>query len=132
MAKQIGEMWMGHEAGDHTNHKENRSVRIAISDLKPGSGHVQKAFTNSGGGDSSTLSPGDIPAGIYIECEGSDSNGWGWAVVHPYGGVDILSATDFDENFRPSTLVFTLGLYLHCNNPGAGGGNVRVKVFAAE
>ncbi len=131
MAVQVGEMWMGHDAGYRTNHKENREVRISISDLTPGEGHVQPIFTNSGGGDSSDLAPGDIPPGIFIECEGSDSNGWGWAVVKPYGGAPILSATDFDENFRPSTLVFTLGLYLHCDNPTAGGGNVRVRVFAA-
>lgn len=77
------------------------------------------------------LSPGDIPNGIFIECEGSDSNGWGWAVVKPYGGVPIWSATDFDADFRPSTLVLTLGVYLHCDNPLAGGSNVRVKVYAA-
>lgn len=132
MAKKIGDMWMGHNAGDHTNHKENRSVTIAVSDLTPGIGKVQKAFANSGGGDHSNLSPGDIPAGIYIECSGSDSNGWGWAVLRPYGGHPILSATDFDENFVPRTLILTLGLYLHCDNPYAGGGNVHVEIFAAQ
>lgn len=131
MAKKIGEMWMGHGSGDHINYKENREVRISISDLTSGVGHVQQSFTNSGGGDSSNLSPGDIPPGIFIECEGSDSNGWGWAVVTPYNGVPLLSATDFDATFRPSTLVLTLGLYLHCDNQFAGGGNVKVNVFAA-
>ena len=131
MAKYVGEMWMGHDAGYRTNHKENRELRISISDLTLGAGHVQQPFTNSGGGDTSTLAPGDIPNGIFIECEGSDSNGWGWAVLKPYGGAPIWSATDFDANFRPSTLVLTLGLYLHCDNPLAGGGNVRVRVYAA-
>lgn len=131
MAKLLGEMWMGHNAGDHTNHKENREIRFPVSDLTPGIGHVQQAFTNAGGGDHSTLSIGDIPPGIYIECGGSDSDGWGWAVVHPYGGGPILMATDFDEFYRPRTLVFTLGVYLHSNNRFAGGGNVWVRVYAA-
>lgn len=131
MAKMIGEMWMGMPAGDHTNQKENRSVRIAISDLSPGAGNVQGPFKNSGGGDTSQLSPGDIPPGIFIECEGSEGNGWGWAVVHPYGDTPVLMAVEFNAHYVPQTLQFTLGLYLHCDNPVAGGGNVHVKVFAA-
>jgi hypothetical protein len=124
-------MWMGHGSGDHSNHKENRTVRIAIADLTKGSGHVQGPFANSGGGNHSELSPGDIPQGIFIKCDGSDSNGWGWAVVKPYGNRPILTATDFDENYIPRTLEFTLGLYLSCDNPLAGGGNVFVEVYAA-
>lgn len=103
-AKKIGKMWMGHRAGDHTNHKENRSIRIAVSDLTKGIGHTQGAFTNSGGGDSSELSPGDIPHGLIIKCDGSASNGWGWAVVKPYGGGRfypqlILTVTLFPISF---------------------------------
>ena len=131
MPKHIGNMWMGQNSGDHVNYKENREIRISIGDLTPGAGQIQQNFTNSGGGDFSTLSPGDIPAGISIECEGSDSNGWGWAVLKPWDGSPILSATDFDSNFQPRTLLFKLGLYLHCNNPFAGGGHVKVDIYSA-
>ncbi|NTJ43002.1 hypothetical protein G6L28_10385 [Agrobacterium larrymoorei] len=131
MATQVGEMWMGHDAGYRTNHKENHEVRIPVSSLTPGIGQVQPVFKNAGGGDTSNLAPGDIPPGIIIECEGTEGSGRGWAVVKPYNGVPILSATDFDENFKPGTLVFTLGLYLHFNDPTAPGGHVRVKVYAA-
>jgi len=131
MAKKLGEFWMGMNAGDHTNQKQDQSMTIAIADLKPGAGHVQGSFSNSGGGDTSNLSAGDIPDGIFIECDGSDSNGWGWSVVKPWGRTPILAATDFDSNYIPHSLQFTLGLYLHCDNPLAGGGNVRVQVFAA-
>lgn len=128
----IGEMYNAGGSGNRINHRANGQVRIAISALEPGLGNIQLAFKNSGGGDTSNLSPGDIPPGIYIECEGTEGDGWGWAVVHPYGGVPIITATDFNENYVPSTLLFTLGLYMHSDNPFAGGGNVRVRVYAGR
>ncbi|MGV4794759.1 hypothetical protein [Rhizobium sp. F40D2] len=131
MAKLLGELWMGCSAGDHINKKEDHTLTIAIGDLTPGAGRVQGPFTNAGGGDQSQLAPGDIPDGIFIECEGSDTNGWGWAVLRPWSQQPIFTATDFDAHYVPRSLRLALGLYLHCDNPFAGGGNVRVKVYAA-
>lgn len=132
MDKLVGTMWMGMGAGDHTNEKETHAINIHASDLPANRQSVQPAIAFAGGGDTSNLSPGSIPQGFKITCQGSDGNGWGWAIVTPYDGSPIFSAVDFDDQYKPTMFQFKLGMYLHCDNPAAGGGNVQVQVYAVQ
>lgn len=134
MTKKIGELYMQMDAGDHTNKFGNYTITVARDDLPNTAAEHQDASTliNSGGGDVSSLSPADLPPGISIECTGSTSDGWGWAVVKPYNNFPILSASEFDENYQPLKFQFCLGLYLHCNNQFSGGGNVRVTIYSSN
>lgn len=132
MTTLVGTMWMGMGAGDHTNQKENHVVNIHPSDLPAHRTPIQGAVAFSGGGDTSNLSRGNIPSGISITCSGSDTNGWGWAVVSPYDGSPIFSAVDFDDELKPTMFQVKLGLYLHCDNMFAGGGNITVQVSTGK
>lgn len=133
MTKSIGNFYMAMNAGDHTNKKENAQLTISREDMPPkNSGHQDgNSWIVSGGGDSSNLNPGDLPPGISIKCHGSDSDGWGWAVVKPYHGFPILTVSEFDQDYNPVKFVLTLGLYLHCDNQFSGGGNVRVDIYSS-
>jgi hypothetical protein len=126
-------MYMEMGAGDRTNKKENRFILIDRDDLplKGQRSQTGEGFIVSGGGDHSNLSPADIPDGMFIECEGSTADGWGWAVIKPYGDGPIFSAVEFNDEYQVTKFQFCLGLYLHCNNQFSGGGNVKVKLFSA-
>jgi hypothetical protein len=82
--------------------------------------HQTDGFANSGGGATSNLSIGDVPAGLYFVCGGSDTNGKRW----------ILTGIQFDADDQVTQWAVTLGLYADTGTAfGQGGSNVDVDVF---
>jgi hypothetical protein len=86
-------------------------------------------FSNSGGGAQSPLTAADIPPGIYVECGGSDTHGKRWAVLPPYSGLSILSAS-FNRDYTVRQFRLTFGLYAYTGTSlGNGGATTTVDIW---
>jgi len=104
----------------------NQSAECALPEgAKLDSSFRQTSFPTpcSGGGATTPITPGDVPQGIYIACDG----GYYWAVIPPIR----LEALEFDDN----GMVTQWGVYIHqlyCGPGGApnGGCNVKLDIYA--
>ena len=85
----------------------------------------QKAFPTScsGGGATTSLTPGDVPQGIYLVCDG----GYYWAVIPPIH----LVALEFDNTGQVVQWGVNVA-HLYCGPGGApnGGCNVKLDIYA--
>jgi hypothetical protein len=104
-----GRLYTSHNGPGDT--KDDRSINLPANTKLDFSFHQTGGLSTSGGGASSNLSSGDIPAGFYVECNGTTDHGKRWAVLKPYSGQPILTGTGFDANGMVSQYTFTLGLY---------------------
>jgi hypothetical protein len=117
-------------AGIGNDVKQDHYVFLPSGTKLAGSYRQPGGLVTSGGGATSPLGSGDIPGGFYVECSGSDTNGHRWAVLKPYDGENILTATAFDASYNVIQWKFTLGLYADSGNkPFAGGATTTVDVW---
>jgi hypothetical protein len=107
-----------HGDGNAFDTKSDQEIRVPLAKVDT-SYHQTDGTMFSGGGAYSNLSFADIPAGLYIQCDGTVGQEKRWAVLRPYDGGTVLR-----ENG-----VFKLGLYADSGSGFLDSGSAKVSVL---
>jgi hypothetical protein len=125
-----GRLYASSGSGQTDDVKEDHWILLPLNTVLDATyDQPAEPFRNSGGGAQSTLTAADIPPGVYVECDGSDTHGKRWAVLPPYSGLPILSAT-FNRDYTVRQFQLTFGLYADTGSSlGNGGANTIVDIW---